>query len=69
VLPSKDSATWRAIITSLQAFVGFLLALVALPEVMELVNQYYPELVPVVVAGAGIASFVLNFFRKDVKNW
>lgn len=69
MLPTKDSATWRAIITGLQAFCGFLVALVAMPDVMNLINQYYPEIVPIVVAGAGLASFVLNLFRKDVKNW
>ena len=69
ILPSKDSATWRAIITGLQTFASFLVAFVAVPEAMDVVVKYYPALVPVIVAGAGIASFVLNLFRKDVKNY
>lgn len=68
-LPAKDSATWRSIITGLQTFCGFLVALLALPEFSELVQQFYPAAVPVIVTGAGLASFVLNFFRKDVKNY
>ena len=68
-LPSKDSATWRAIITALQAFAGFLVALAAQPETMSLINQYYPWIVPTIVGGAGVASLILNLTRKDVKNW
>lgn len=68
-LPSKDSATWRAIITGLQTFCGFLVALIALPDFSEIVQQFYPEAVPIIVTGAGVASFVLNFFRKSVKNY
>jgi len=69
MLPTKDSATWRAIITAIQTFCGFLVAVVAIPEFSELVKQFYPEAVPIIITGAGIASFVLNLFRKDVKNW
>lgn len=68
-LPQKDSATWRAIITGLQTLCGFVVALVALPEFSELVRQFYPAALPIIVAGAGVASFVLNLFRKSVKNY
>lgn len=68
-LPSKDSATWRAIITGLQAFAGFLVALAAQPETMSLINQYYPWIVPTIVAGASLSSLLLNVFRKDIKNY
>ena len=68
-LPKLDSATWRAIITALQTLIGFLAALLVLPEFRELVNQFYPQAVPLVVAGAGICSFIINFFRKDVRNY
>lgn len=69
VLPSKDSATWRAIVTGLQVFAAFLVALVAQPETMQLITDYYAWLVPGITVGAGIASFLLNFVRRDVKNW
>jgi hypothetical protein len=69
VLPSKDSATWRAIVTALQTLAAFLVAVVAQPETMQLINQYYAWLVPTITVGAGIASFLLNFVRRDVKNW
>jgi hypothetical protein len=69
VLPSKDSATWRAVVTALQTLAAFLVAIVAQPETMDLINQYYAWLVPSITLGAGIASFLLNFVRRDVKNW
>lgn len=69
MLPSKDSATWRGIITSLQVFAAFLVAIVAQPETMNLINQYYPWIVPGITVGAGLASLLLNILRKDVKNY
>jgi len=68
-LPSKDSATWRALITALQSFCGFFVAAVAMPEFRELVVKWYPGALPLLVSGAGIASFLLNYFRKSVKNY
>lgn len=69
MIPSKDSATWRAIVTALQVFAAFLVALVAQPETMNLITQYYPWLIPGITVGAGVASLLLNLFRKDVRNW
>jgi len=68
-LPRLDSATWRGIITALQTLGSLLVALVAIPEVMDVLTQYYPAFVPVVITGAGIISFIINLFRKDVKNY
>jgi len=68
-LPAKDSATYRGIITSIQTFCGFLIALAAQPETIQLLQQYYGWIVPVVVAGSGIASLVLNILRPSVKNY
>lgn len=68
-LPKVDSATYRALVTALQTFCGFLVAAVALPEFRELVLRWYPAALPLLVSGAGVASFVLNFLRKSVKNY
>lgn len=69
MLPSKDSATWRATVTTLQAFAGFLIAVAAQPETMGLITRYYPWIVPTITIGAGLASLLLNLMRKDVENW
>jgi hypothetical protein len=68
-LPKLDSATYRAVITAVQTFAAFLVAFAAVPEAMELLTRFYPAVVPLVVSGAGVASFVLNFFRKNVTNY
>lgn len=69
MLPSKDSAVWRAIVTALQTLAPFLVAFAAQPETMDLITRYYPWLVPGITAGAGLASLFLNIVRRDVKNW
>ena len=68
-LPRVDSATFRAIVTAAQAFAGFLPVLLVMPEFRELVINFYPKALPAVVVAAGLASFIVNFFRKDVRNY
>ncbi len=68
-LPKVDSATYRAIVTALQALVGFILAALAIPEFRQLVLDFYPAALPYIVTGAGMASFILNFFRPNVRNY
>jgi hypothetical protein len=68
-LPKKDSATWRAIITGLESFVGFMVTMVALPEFRQLVTEWYPTALPLIVVGTSIAAFVLNYFRSSVDNY
>ncbi len=68
-LPKVDSATYRGIVTALQAFVGLVVAAIAIPEFRQLVLDFYPSALPYIVTGAGMASFILNFFRPNVKNY
>jgi len=68
-LPKVDSATYRGIVTAIQAFLGFMVAAVALPEFRQLVQEFYPAALPLIVSGAGIASFILNVVRGSVKNY
>lgn len=68
-LPKVDSATYRGIVTAIQAFLGFMVAAVALPEFRQLVQEFYPAALPLLVSGAGIASFILNVVRGSVKNY
>lgn len=62
---TKDSALWRAIVTTIQSIIGLIIYLYTNPEVLNA----HPELVPIASVGAGVISFVLNLFRKDVKNF
>lgn len=68
-LPKVDSATYRGIVTAIQAFLGFMVAAVAIPEFRQLVQDFYPAALPFIVSGAGMASFILNYFRPNVKNY
>ena len=68
-LPRIDSATYRGIVTAIQAFLGFMVAAVALPEFRQLVQEFYPAALPILVSGAGIASFILNVVRTNVRNY
>lgn len=68
-LPSKDSATWRGLITSAQTFAGFLAVLTATPELMRLITEFYPWALPAVSVAGGIASLVVNLTRDDVRNY
>jgi hypothetical protein len=68
-LPSKDSSTWRAIITAIQALAGCFVAAVAIPEFRQTITQFYPAALPVIVSVAGIVSFILNYFRPSVRNY
>jgi len=68
-LPKVDSATYRGIVTAIQAFLGFMVAAVALPEFRQLVQEFYPAALPLLVSGAGIASFILNVVRSNVRNY
>ena len=68
-LPKLDSATYRGIVTAIQAFLGFVVAAVTLPEFRQLVTDFYPAALPLVVGGAGVASFILNVLRSNVRNY
>lgn len=68
-LPSKDSATWRSCVTGVQAFLGMVITMLAMPEFRQLINQFYPQAVPTIVFGSALASFVFNYLRKDVQNY
>lgn len=75
-LLKNDSAVWRGIRTGVQAVFGFLLGLVAtvwaVPGVPEAVTNYLNgHIVELLVAfgfSTGLAAFVWNLLRKDVKN-
>lgn len=71
-LPSKDSATFRAIVTGAQALGGFMVfALILLRSVNvdQLSTSGYPQLAGGVTVAIGVLSFITNFLRKDVNNY
>lgn len=68
-LPTKDSATFRAIVTGLQSVIALLVIVLAMPEFSELVRKYYPDALPFIAVITTIIAFIWNVIRKDVNNY
>jgi len=68
-LPQKDSAAWRAIITSGEGTIVLMAGLIAIPEVGEYLVTYRPELLPVFPLVLGLANFLRNYKRSDIENY
>ncbi len=68
-LPSKDSATFRALVTFLQTVIALLVVVLAMPEFTEVVKKFYPDALPAIALLTTIVTFVWNVIRKDVKNY
>lgn len=72
---NKDTAVWRGVRTAIQAAIGLVVGLIAtvwaVPGVPEAVESYMAsnvfQLALSVGVPAGIAGFVWNWLRRDVK--
>lgn len=72
-----DTAIWRGIRTGIQALIGFCAGLVttvwAVPGVPAAVEAYvsanFVELLVAFGFSTGLAAFIWNVVRKDVKNF
>lgn len=70
-----DTAVWRGVRTAVQAVIGFVTGLVAVvwavPGVPQAVNNYLSGHVVQLAVGfglsSGVAAFIWNALRKDVK--
>ena len=68
-LPSKDSATFRALVTFLQTAIALLVIVLAMPEFNEVVSKYYPDALPAIAILTTVVTFIWNVIRKDVRNY
>lgn len=66
MIMKKDSAVWRAIVTTIEGTSVFLAGLLIVPEVRDYIVQQRPELLPVFPVVLATINFVRNYFRKDV---
>lgn len=70
-----DTAVWRGVRTAVQAIIGFVTGLLAtvwaVPGVPQAVNSYLSGHVVQLAVGfglsSGVAAFIWNALRKDVK--
>ena len=67
--PSKDSATFRALVTGLQTVIALMVVVLAMPEFTEVVKKFYPDALPAIAILTTVVTFVWNVIRKDVKNY
>jgi hypothetical protein len=69
MLPSKDSTAVRTLRVATYELLGLFLAIMANPDAVELLRNYYPEVFAILVGFAPVATFIVNLLRRDVKNW
>jgi hypothetical protein len=69
MLPSKDSTAVRTLRVVAYEVLGLLLAVLASPDAVELLKQYYPQVLIILTTFAPIATLIVNLLRRDVKNW
>lgn len=68
-LPTKDSATWRGLVTAVEATVAFILAILTVPGVAEVIRDFNQEIFVLIPTITFILNFVRNYLRKDVANY
>lgn len=76
-MPQQDSAVYRAILTFLEAILGFMVGLIVVvwqvPEVPHVVIMYVlnnlPQVLLLVGIPSGLSSLLLNLWRKNVPNY
>lgn len=68
-LPTRDSATGRAVATFLQAVVAFVLVALASGDVQTLIHNTYPQWAAGVAVVTSVLTYVNNYLRDKVKNY
>jgi hypothetical protein len=67
--PSWDSTTAKTLRTVIYEVVALLLALLAMPEVIDLIAKYYPEFIAVTTIAPVVLTFIVNYLNKNVDNY
>lgn len=67
--PSWDSTAAKTIRTLVYEVATVILALLAMPEVMDFLVEHYPGLVAILTILPVILTYVVNFLKKDVDNY
>lgn len=65
--PHVDSATFKGIVTALQALGAWLIVALTDPTLTNFLNQVAPNLLPVIAGLSGTIAFLVGVLRKDVK--
>lgn len=68
-LPARDSATGKAVATSIQVGLALLAYVASDDSFRTLATTYLPQALPIIAISAGALSFVNNVLRRDVANY
>ena len=69
LIPAKDSAAFKGIVTTVQAFVGYVLVILADPQVQGVAGKYWPALAAGIPIVSGVLAYVVGLLRSDVANY
>lgn len=67
--PTYDSTTARTLRVIAYEVCGLLLAILANPDAVQLIKNYYPQVLIILTAFAPVATFLVNLIKKDVENY
>lgn len=67
--PSWDSTTAKTLRTLIYEVATVILALLAMPEVMDFLVKNYPGLISILSIVPVILTFIVNFVKSDVDNY
>lgn len=68
-LPTKDSATGRALRVLSYLLISALFGFVTDPDAVKFAVHYLPWLTGILITGAPIWALLYNLYRSDVKNY
>ena len=68
-LPKFDSTTARTLRVLAFEVAGLVIAILAQPDAVKFLKDYYPQVLVILTGVAPLATFVVNLLRPSVKNY
>ena len=68
-LPKFDSTTARTSRVFAFELAGLVIAVLAQPDAVKFLKDYYPQVLVILTGVAPIATFLVNLLRPSVKNY
>lgn len=68
-LPKFDSTTVRTLRVLAFELAGLVIAVLAQPDAVKFLKDYYPQVLVILTGVAPVATFLVNLLRPSVKNY
>jgi hypothetical protein len=68
-LPKFDSTTARTLRVIAYEIAGLLIAVLAQPDAVQFLKDYYPQVLVILTGFAPLATAIVNLLRPSVKNY